>query len=429
MAPLFDLTIDLLELAQQQRQRLNLRPALLLFRAAGRCTHGSESDPGLGEALTALVSKAEQLKDTLISEDDVDGLLQAASELEKQQSSNESLELGTARAAASIGEADTLRLLGQTTESAAMLAQPSLASVPGPCALQAFWLEAFGGIGGGEHGRCRLDVLLVHAQKMAAATQRAPEGVWRVMGASCEQRPSGIVEEDEEEDINDPLGLYEGRETQQRWPTDGVISVSGVRAMNGLESLLDVAIKCMWSRRPRDAILCLQRLIEVGCPATHMHVHVHTHAHMHVNMHTRARAHACTCTHVRVSVCACVRAHGHAHVRVCTYRVHVCMCASPWQHRQCPVPVLAAVARRRSLASGSRRMVACLRIHTATDARPPRCSMRGLAGSTAAAQCEMRRSPPTPSQRTCSRRSPSQSQCLHQRFGCGSMSAGERPLN
>ena len=82
------------------------------------------------------------------------------------------------------------------------------------------------------------------------AAPRAPEAVWRALGASCLQRPAGD---------DGPTG-----DDGQWAPADGRLSFSAIDACFNPECLLDVAMQCMWGRRPKDSMKALEKLEEVA---------------------------------------------------------------------------------------------------------------------------------------------------------------------
>lgn len=134
-----------------------------------------------------------------------------------------------------------------------------------PRALQAFYMELCCGIGGSESsfGKARIDVLLRCAEEMAHAPF-CPEIVWRAMGPSCEQRPQISDEEHGDtllaaESAGGATDADEGG-LPLRWPVDNALSMTALAKTSHHEALMDVAVQCMWSRRPRDAVRALRRL-------------------------------------------------------------------------------------------------------------------------------------------------------------------------
>ena len=319
------LTLKLLQLAGSQRALLNFEAARLLYRAARVCSTSSPNEEEAGQLLSnierysaaesrmdaneaeSILRMTEQFDETPLVHGDVARWPDTVPPPPIRRP-----HCYAVTASATVGEADCERILGRTAEAAALLAKlrfvdahrkgpasaawsrplkeawealaedvksgsaapaseasDDLAAVDGygeaPRALQTFLLEVWAGIGGDGFGTARIEVLLRCATEMAAAPE-SPEIVWRSMGPSCAQRPQRTDEEEEEareaDDGGPPEVDDEGQPLPSAWPVDNVICVSALAQQTNNESLLDAAIKCMWSRRPLDALACLRRLDE-----------------------------------------------------------------------------------------------------------------------------------------------------------------------
>ena len=335
--PLF-FASQLLQLASDQRARLAFAPAALIYRAAGKiatCRPSLSESEELDEAIARF-----QDSSTTMDEYEAQGLLRIASDIgpefprledgeadvrdaawpeEVPQPPLRKTRCFSASAAAIIGEASCLRLLHEGDAAALLLErlefvdeamdkynglaeegademdeEPQAELVlldddsgcggmgEGPRALSAFWLELCGGYKG-EHGRARVDELIRSAEHLSRAPP-APELVWRAMGKSCEQRPQisdeeGIAAMGEAGDGDEVVRDGKAEGLPHEWPVDGVISLSAVSEMTNPEALLDAAVRCMWHRRPLDALACLRQLEEVAGPIfwqpTHGQVAMH----------------------------------------------------------------------------------------------------------------------------------------------------------
>ena len=257
----------LLTLAIEQRHRLNFEVALQLFEAAGLCAAADSSVYEDRERIEALGHTAAMCLDAgeSMSADAAESLLGKAQHLSPAASFVGGEEAAGMRAAATLGRADLLRLLGKPLAAAALLDELCPEDEPAnedvklvadlaeaPAALLTFWLEVCSGCGGEDKEKCgrgRLDVMVELAYRFDAAP-RAPEAVWRALGASCVQRPAGD---------DGPTG-----DDGQWAPADGRLSFSAIDACFNPECLLDVAMQCMWGRRPKDSMKALEKLEEVA---------------------------------------------------------------------------------------------------------------------------------------------------------------------
>ena len=319
------LTLSLLKLAGAQRALLNFEAARLVYRAGRVCSTSApneeEADHLLSnvERYSALdtMMEADEAESILRMTEQFDQTPLIHGDAARWPDSMPPPPIRrphcyAVTASATVGEADCERILGRTAEAANLLAKlrfvdghrkgpataswskplkeavdalaedvksgcaapasaasDDLAAVDGygeaPRALQAFLLEVWAGIGGDGHGKARIEVLLRCATEMAAAPD-SPEIVWRSMSLSCAQRPQRTDEEEAEAQEADdgpaPEVDDEGQPLPSAWPVDNVICMSALAEQMNNESLLDAAVKCMWSRRPLDALACLRRLEE-----------------------------------------------------------------------------------------------------------------------------------------------------------------------
>lgn len=281
--------LELLILASAQRSRLNFGSAKVLYRAARLCVTSAPSE----EEATQLLNNMEKYnEDSIIEPHEADSILRMAEMFDEfkdpenpeqfavrwpQDAPAPPLRRGrcfAAAAAATVGEADCQRILGNYAEAAQLLEklrfvdplmaahaaaeakkaaeraaakrgvaasgadtaettpdagspskqQPASSTDPcgvdgygeGPRALQVFLLELCGGIGGTDaFGKARIDRLLQCAEEMASAPY-APEIVWRAMGVSCDQRPQVSDAENQ-----DRLHAAEGATGESDLPDDG----------------------------------------------------------------------------------------------------------------------------------------------------------------------------------------------------------------
>ena len=251
------LSHNVLMLAIDQRRRLSFASALLLFEAAhivamaeGQ-TERSEDYDALGEHVDGLLRAAEA-----ITVPDAENLLSRARRVLETEPALEDYSL--ASVAAIIGQADVSRLLGKPKAAAAFLdnlqAAPdesTAALAEAPATTVRFLLEVCSGCGEDEFGGGRADVMVEIAYRMEAAP-RAPEIIWCVLGASCKQRPAPSAD------------AYEVVAVDASWSIDDNICASAVEKVVNPECVLEAAIKCVWGRRPKDAIVCLERLEELA---------------------------------------------------------------------------------------------------------------------------------------------------------------------
>ena len=140
----------------------------------------------------------------------------------------------------------------------------------GPRILQAFLLELCGGAGGDGYARGRLHVLVYLVRQLAAAPL-APAVVWSAMGVSYSQPPQEPSDADADASPGAAPGASagggpaaQGPVETHRYPGDGVIRKSAVAEAANCEALLDAAISCVCSLRPDDALVCLQRLLQLN---------------------------------------------------------------------------------------------------------------------------------------------------------------------
>lgn len=280
---------QLLSLANEQRGRYNYHAANIIYQAARVAADASGRPDEQSDQAMDLGMAAATLRSSSMSMEDANGLLVRAKRLQSSEVEVRTLSATVASAAAAVGEADTLRLLNKPSDAASALArleeeEPASAAdgmagrklCSAPILLQTFWLEAFGGHGGGEHGRMRLSTLLELATKMAAAPG-SPEIIWRAMGRSCvQQREDGSADEatgddsfgatdqmPDEEAALSALGEAASADAvlaAVRSPADRLLSTTALTSIDDPETLFDAAVLCVWRRRPHDAVSCLERL-------------------------------------------------------------------------------------------------------------------------------------------------------------------------
>ena len=324
--PLF-LSLELLKLAQAQRAQLNFSVAAMLFRAARAVSTSAPTDEEAAQLAEAIERHVSQ--DARMEEMDAESVLRMAENFDPFANQADAphavrwpdaapapplrrTRCHAATAAAVVGEADCRRILGDTATAATLLGKlrfvdegmvelehqeaakaarkaglPIPERVPedaptvddpaatdgfgeGPRALVAFLLELSGGVGGDGHGKVRIPVLLKCAQDLTRAPP-CPEVVWRVLGASCDQRP-GLSDDGSTDAAYDEEGEGTGdaeaggdhgagaAATAWVWPQDEMLCLSALSAAVNPDMLLDAAVQCMHSRRPRDALACLTRL-------------------------------------------------------------------------------------------------------------------------------------------------------------------------
>jgi hypothetical protein len=165
---------ELLALAAEQRRRLNFHAASILYRAARHVATAAAAPEVAASQADAVGNDVRRFAQagSRIADDDAERLLRQAASIEHDSISSlegesfaDRIVRSAASAAAVIGEADALRLQGKASDAASLLENMAAlleaggtagSYVEAPCALQAFWLEAIGSIGGEEHGRGRL---------------------------------------------------------------------------------------------------------------------------------------------------------------------------------------------------------------------------------------------------------------------------------